>query len=47
MEVVRIRRKGVKLEYRLYFKGRLLAKDIWVVEKYVDPGLIETQNLDK
>ena len=47
VEVVHTRRKGAKLEYRLYFKGRPLAEDIWVAEKHVDPGLIETQNLGK
>ncbi len=45
--MVRTRRKGAKVEYRLHFKGRSVAEDIWVTEKYLDPDLRETQNLGR
>jgi len=46
VEILRTRRaKGKKVEYRVHFKGRPSKEDIWVMEKFLSPELIENHKV--
>jgi hypothetical protein len=46
VEILRTRRaKGKKVEYCVYFKGRPSKEDIWVMEKFLSPELIENHKV--
>ena len=40
VEIVRTRRRGRQVEYRVHFRGRLGEEDEWVLEKYMSRTLI-------